>query len=73
MNKDNSKEEKMKFKSKVAIFVLAAVLTFAVFNLLVPSAAVDLAKVGKEAGLKIISNVIAKVETAAPLTSILGG
>jgi hypothetical protein len=40
-------------------------LTFFGFNLMTSSVAVDLAKVGKEAGYEIIANVLAKTETAS--------
>jgi len=53
----------MKFKTKVAIFSMAAFLTFVQFNLIAFSPAVDLLKIGKEAGYEIIANVLAKAET----------
>ena len=48
----------MKFRTKVGIFMVALLLTFIGFNLMVTSAALDLAKVGKYAGYEIISNVM---------------
>ena len=54
----------MRLRAKVAIFMIAVMLTFIGFNLMTSSVAVDLAKVGKEAGYEIISNVLAKAETA---------
>ena len=68
-----NKEDKMRFKTKLAIFTLAVLLTFAVFNLLVPSPAVELAKTGKLAGYEIISNVLAKAGTAASYSSVIRG
>lgn len=63
----------MKFKTKVAIFTLAVLLTFIGFNLMTSSAAVDLVKVGNKAGYEIISNVLAQAETAPQhSTSITG-
>jgi len=56
----------MKFRTKVAIFLMAAFLTFVGFNLIVFSPAVDLLKIGKEAGYEIIANFLAKGETATP-------
>lgn len=50
----------MKFKTKVAILLVALLLTFAGFNMMASSAAVDLVKVGKEAGYNIIANVLAQ-------------
>ncbi len=40
-------EYKMKFKTKVAIFLVAVLLTFLGFNLITSPAAVDMLKVGK--------------------------
>ena len=52
----------MKFGSKVAIFLAAALITFVGFSM-IASPAVDMAKVGKEAGYEIITNYLAKVES----------
>ncbi len=54
----------MSFKTKVAIFLLAAFLSLAGFNLIASSSAIEIMKVGKKAGLQIISNVLAKAEGA---------
>lgn len=63
-NENNKKKEnKMKFKTKAAIFLLAVMFTFIGFNLMTSSAAVDLIKVGNKAGYEIISNVLAQAET----------
>jgi hypothetical protein len=43
---ENNTEEKMKVRTKLGIFMLAVMVSFAGFNLIVSSAAVDLAKVG---------------------------
>lgn len=53
----------MSFKTKVAIFLLAAFISLAGFNLIASSSALDLMKIGKQAGLEIISNFLAKTET----------
>jgi len=45
---------------------MAAGLTFVGFNIIVSSTAVDLLKIGKEAGYEIIANFLAKGETATP-------
>ena len=63
----------MRFKTKLAILTLAVMLTFILFNLITPSSAVDLAKAGKDAGYKIISNVHAKAVTAPMYSSLFGG
>jgi heme/copper-type cytochrome/quinol oxidase subunit 4 len=60
--KKRDRRYKMSFKSRVAIFVLAVLLTFVGFNLIASSAAVDLVKVGNLAGYEIISNVLAQSE-----------
>lgn len=52
----------MSFKTKVAIFLLAAFISLAMFNLIASSSALEIMKVGKKAGLEIISNVLAKAE-----------
>jgi hypothetical protein len=59
------KEAKMKFKTKVAILLAAVLLTFLGFNLIASSGAVELVKVGKQAGYEIISNYLAKADTAS--------
>ena len=56
---------KMRFRTKVAIFMMAVLLTFVGFNLIASPSAVNLLKMGKEAGYEIIANVLAKAETAA--------
>ena len=48
----------MKFRTKIGIFMVALLLTFIGFNLMVTSAALDLVKIGKYAGYEIISNVM---------------
>ena len=53
----------MNFKAKVAILVLAALISLAGFNLMASSSAIDMMKVGKKAGYKIIANVLAEAES----------
>ena len=67
------KEKKMKLRTKITIFMIAVMLTFIGFNLMTPSAAVELMKVGKKAGYEIISNVLARAETAAHHSFIIKG
>jgi hypothetical protein len=50
----------MSFKAKVAIFLLATLITLTGFNLIASSSALDILKVGKKAGYEIIANVLAK-------------
>ena len=64
-------EDKMKLKQKAAIFLLAVLLTFVGFSLLASPSAVELVKVGKQAGYEIIANVLA--EAAASLSTNMGG
>ena len=61
MNKD--KENTMKIRDKLAIFLVAVLITFVGFSL-IASSSVDILKVGKKAGYEIISNVLAKEANA---------
>jgi len=63
----------MNFKTKVAIMLVAVLLTLAGFNLIISSAALELAKVGKQAGSEIIANYLARVEAATPKTPAIKG
>jgi len=56
----------MRLRMRVAVFMLAVLITFVGFNIIVSSTAVDLLKIGKEAGYEIIANFLAKGETATP-------
>jgi hypothetical protein len=58
--KQLDKETKMSFKAKVAIFLLATLITLTGFNLIASSSALDILKMGKKAGYEIIANVLAK-------------
>jgi hypothetical protein len=53
-------EDKMNFKAKVAILLVAVLVSLAGFNLIASSSAVDMMKIGKKAGYKIIANVMAE-------------
>jgi hypothetical protein len=55
----------MSLKAKVAILLLATLITLAGFNLIASSSALDMLKVGKKAGYEIISNVLAKADTGS--------
>lgn len=66
------KETKMKLKTKVAIFMVAVLLTLFGFNV-IASTSVDMLKVGKEAGYEFISNVTAKADMASHHSSLIKG
>ncbi len=51
----------MSFKAKVAILLLAALITLTGFSL-ISAPALDILKVGKKAGYQIIANVLAETE-----------
>jgi len=59
------KEVKMSLKSKIAIFLLATLVTLTGFNLIASSSALDIMKVGKKAGYQIIANVLAGTDLPA--------
>ena len=61
MKKD--KENKMKLRNKLAIFLVAVLITFVGFSL-IASPSLDILKVGKRAGYEIISNMLAKEANA---------
>ncbi len=48
----------MKFRTKVGIFLIACLITFIGFSLLIPSGAIDMMKAGKSNGYKIVSNML---------------
>ena len=48
----------MKLITKMEIFLMAAILTFFLFNMIISSSAVELLKIGKLAGYEIIVNVV---------------
>lgn len=55
----NNKNEKiMRLITKIEIFLVALVLTFFLFNMMVSPSAMELMKIGKQAGYEIISNVV---------------
>jgi hypothetical protein len=55
----NNKNEKiMRLITKIEIFLVAIVLTFFLFNIMVSPSAMELMKIGKQAGYEIISNVV---------------
>jgi hypothetical protein len=48
----------MRLITKIEIFLMAIVLTFFLFNMMIPPAAVELLKIGKQAGYEIIVKVV---------------
>jgi hypothetical protein len=58
-------EVNMSFKTKLAILLVAALVTLVGFNLIASSPALDIMKVGKQAGYKIIANVLAESNSSA--------
>ncbi len=46
----------MKLTTKMEIFLMAIVLTFFLFNMMIPSSTLELLKIGKQAGYEIIVN-----------------
>jgi hypothetical protein len=58
----------MNFKAKVAILLLATLVSLVGFSLIC-APAVDIMKIGKKAGYEIISNVLAKAELASTRSS----
>jgi len=58
----------MKLRDKLVIFMLACLITFVGFSL-IASPSVDILKVGKKAGNKIISNYLAEEATTAAVES----
>jgi hypothetical protein len=54
----NKNEKIMRLITKIEIFVVAIVLTFFLFNMMVTPSAMELMKIGKQAGYEIISNLV---------------
>ena len=55
---NNKKEKIMILITKIEIFLVAIILTFFLFNMMTSPSAMELIKIGKQAGYKIISNVV---------------
>jgi len=73
-NNEQRKEIKMtRFRTKIAIFIIALLLSTFGFNLIANSPALDLLKVGKAAGYEIIANYLAKEKTASHHSSLTRG
>jgi hypothetical protein len=55
---NNKNEKVMRLITKIEIFFVATVLTFFLFNMMTSPSAMELIKIGKQAGYEIISNVV---------------
>ncbi len=55
---NNNNEKIMRLITKIEIFLIAIVLTFFLFNMMTTPTAMELIKIGKQAGYEIISNVM---------------
>jgi hypothetical protein len=60
------KEVPMSFRSKIAIFLVATLVTIIGFNA-IASPSVEIMKIGKKAGYEIIANVLAREAAARPI------
>ena len=58
VNMNNKNEKIMRLITKVEIFLMAVILTLFLFNMIISPSAVELIKIGKQAGYEIISNVV---------------
>ena len=56
-----NKENKMRFREKVLILLVAVIISLAAFSL-ISAPAVDMVKVGKQAGYEIITNWLAQAD-----------
>ena len=48
----------MRLITKIEIFVVAIILTFFLFNMMITPSAMELIKTGKQAGYEMISNLV---------------
>lgn len=62
----------MKLTAKIAILVVALLLSMITFNLIITPSALELARVGKQAGSEIIANYLLRVEAATKTPAIKG-
>ncbi len=52
----------MRFRTKVAIFMVALLLSLGSFNMIISSGLLDMLKVGKFAGYEMVANVVSEVD-----------
>lgn len=62
----------MKFKAKLAILMVATLISFVGFSL-IAAPAVDIVKIGKDAGYETISSVLAQKAASAQQSSNITG
>ncbi len=55
---NNNNEKIMRLITKIEIFLIAIALSFFLFNMMTSPSAMELIKIGKQAGYEIISNVV---------------
>ena len=55
---NNKKEKIMILITKIEIFLVAIILTFFLFNMMTSPSAMELIKIGKQAGYEMISNLV---------------
>lgn len=69
MKEKINKENKMRFREKALILLVAVFISLVAFSL-ISAPAVDMVKVGKQAGYEIITNWLAKADVPAhhPIT-----
>jgi hypothetical protein len=71
MTTKNETEDQMRYKTKIAIFLVAVLLTFVGFNLMTSRTVVEMVKIGTPPDYTISINVVAEIE-ALPSSSIIG-
>ena len=69
MKEKINKENKMRFREKALVLLVAVVISLAAFSL-ISAPAVDMVKVGKQAGYEIITNWLASADVPSqhPIT-----
>lgn len=67
-----NKEDKMKLRTKILIFLISVLIAFAGFNLISSSDAVDLVKSGKKAGHAPMSTGMAENSGINHTVSVIG-
>ncbi len=64
-------EDQMRYRTKIAIFLVAVLLTFVGFNLMTSRTVVEMVKLGNQPDYTISIHVVAEIE-ALPSSSIIG-
>jgi hypothetical protein len=71
MTTNKETEDLMRYKTKIAIFLVAVLLTFVGFNLMTSSTVVDMVKIGNQPDYAISIHVVAE-RAILPLSSTKG-